>query len=141
MYDLWSYGLGRAGYHHHLELRFGAREEAQLPMVNHDPAPRTLCDAVRLTKSRRHRQLCPFRGRPNQPKAVREFGSVAKRTVEHRAQVRPATLDFQHPRSELEGRTVTDVLAMAARELRNPVAHLVAAEGGDHSVHLASVSA
>jgi hypothetical protein len=40
----------------------------------------------------------------------------------------------------LEGRTVTDVLAMTAGEFRNPLAVVIAVEANDGSIHFISES-
>jgi hypothetical protein len=47
---------------------------------------------------------------------------------------------LQHPRSKLEGRAVTNMLAVTAGDLGDPVALVITVETGNSPLHRASVS-
>jgi hypothetical protein len=60
---------------------------------------------------------------------------VAKRAVAGRADLRVPRCVVQHPRPDLERRTMADVLRVPARELCHPVPLGVAAEADDRALH------
>jgi hypothetical protein len=62
MFDFWGDGLGRARPHNYPELRLGASEKTQLPVVHHNPAPRAFGDTVSTTQAQWHGVLVPSRG-------------------------------------------------------------------------------
>jgi hypothetical protein len=64
-----------------------------------------------------------------------KFGSVTQWAVERRIEPCRPLRGVEHPRSELEGRTVSNVLAMTARKLCDPIALLVTVVAGDISLH------
>ena len=62
MFDFWGDGLGRTWPHNYPELRFGASEKAQPPVVHHNPAPHAFGDTVSTTQAQWHGLLVPSRG-------------------------------------------------------------------------------
>jgi hypothetical protein len=112
----------------------------QLPVPHIDPSPGPSCDAMSTEQARRHRVLVPLLTRSHQRESIGQFGSVTQGTVERRTESQCPALGFQHPLSELEWRTVTNVLAMAARKLGHPVAFLVAVVAANRSLHDPNVS-
>jgi hypothetical protein len=62
-----------------------------------------------------------------------QFGPVAQGTWQWRPQSGVPALGIEDPLPQLEGRTMPDMLEVSALQLRNPVAQLVALEGGNRS--------
>ena len=60
---------------------------------------------------------------------------VAERAVTVRTEHRVSCCIGEHPRPQLERRTVAHVLRVAARQLGHPIAVLVAAEADDRPLH------
>ena len=60
---------------------------------------------------------------------------IAEPALDVGADARVAFVVVKDPRSEAKGRIVTDVLAVAARQLGHPRARLVLTEGDDRPIH------
>lgn len=81
------------------------------------------------------RVLVPGAGLPDETEAVREFGTVAERTVDGGPHAAGPSVGVEHPWSRLERGSVTDVLVVEARQLRHPVTVAVGVETDNRADH------
>lgn len=128
-------GLGRARAQYKVQPWLRRRDEQQLSTMHHDPSPSTAGEATGTPQARRDRAIVQLLAGPKQPEAVGQFGTVAQRTVERGPDPRGPTRLVDHPRPPLERGPVTDMLVVAARELRDPLVHLVAVVTDDRAPH------
>jgi len=140
MVDVRRNGLGRVAPKLDVERWFGRGGKSQLPVVYNDAAPGAPGDSMGVKQTRRHGVLIPFRAGTDKAEAVGQFGSVTKRTVERCPEPVVAPLVLLDPRSELEWRSVTDVLVVATGELGDPVALVVWVIASDGTLHKPSVA-
>lgn len=137
--DVRGNSLGRAGPQHHLEYWFRGGNKTELSIVYHYPSPRAAGYSVSAEQAPRHGVLVPLGTGANQTKGFGQFRPVAQRAFEWRAKPVRAPLGLQHPRSELERRTMPDVLVVTAGELGDPVAFIVTVITSDGALHTPSV--
>jgi hypothetical protein len=139
VFDLGGNRLCRARSYDEMQLRFGARREAQIPIMHLDAAPRASGHPMRSFETCRNGALVPFRARPNQLETVRQLGPVAQRAVEERSEPVVTPLGVQYPLSKLKRWAMADVLTMSARQLRYPVVLEVPVVSAHRSLHEFSV--
>ena len=137
--DVRGNSVGRSGPQHYLEYRFGGGGKTELPVMHYDPSPRAAGDSVSAEQAPRHGVLVPLGAGANQAKGFGQFCPVAQWAVEWQAKPFHAPLGLQHPGSELERRTVPDVLVVTAHELSDPVAFIVTVITSDGALHTPSV--
>jgi hypothetical protein len=82
----------------------------------------------------------PLGAGSNRRETVGQFGPVTQRTFERRTETQCPGRGIEYPLSELKGRTVTNMLAMTARELRHPVTFLITVIAGNRSLHETTIS-
>jgi len=112
--DLGRYRLGGAGTHDDIQFGLGLCDESQVTIVHNDPAPRSRRGSVRSSETGGHRVLVPSRARSNQLGSFWHFGSITEWTVERLPETTVPASSVQYPSTELEGRAMTNVLAVAA---------------------------
>lgn len=139
VHDVGRNSLGRPRPQCHFECWFGGGNKSELSVMHHDPSPCATGYSVSAEQAPRHGVLVPLGAGANQAKGFGQFRSVAQRAIEWRAQPLPAPLGLQHPRSQLEGWTVPDVLVVTAHELGYPVTFLVTVKTSDGALHAPSV--
>jgi hypothetical protein len=135
MLDVGRDRLGVAGSDLDFERRLARHGETQPPLVHHDPPPGACGEAVRTAEPARHGLLVPLGAEANETETAWGFGPVAQRTAEQSTEPGRPSGVVGHPSSELERRTVTDMLAVAAGELGDPGAFVVSVVAGDRSFH------
>jgi hypothetical protein len=133
--DLGRDRLGGTGPDLDFQGRVGRHGETEAPLVHHDPPPRARGEAVRSAQTRRHRLFVPLGAGTNKTETVGRFRPVTQRAGEPRPDPRLASGFIVHPRPELERGAVTDMLAVAARKLGDPVSFAVLVVAGDRSFH------
>jgi len=137
--DVRGNGLGRSGPQHNLQRWLGGGNETELSVMHHDPSPRAAGYSVSAEQTPRHGVLVPLRAGANEAKGFGQFRPVTQRAVKWRVKPVRAPLGLQHPRSQLERRTVPDVLVVTAGELGYPVAFIVTVITSDGALHTPSV--
>lgn len=135
MLDVGRDRLGVAGTDLDFERRLARHGKTQPPLVNHDPPPRACGETVCTAQPARHSLLVPLGAEANETETVWELAPVARRAAEQSAEPGRPSVVVGHPISELERGTVTDMLAVAARKLGDPVACVVLVVAGDRSFH------
>lgn len=133
--DLGRDRLGGTGPDLDFEGWLGRHGETEAPLVHHDPPPRARGEAVRSAQPRRHRLFVPLGAGTNKTETVGRFRPVTQRAGEPRPDPGVASRFIVHPRPELERGTVTDMLAVAATKLGDPITFIVLAKAGDRSFH------
>ena len=128
-------GLGGTGSKLHLDSRLARHGDVQPAVEHHDPRPGACLEAMRSTQPGRHGQAIPVGARAAKTETFWWFGPVAKPAAEQGPEPGLPTRAIDHPGPELEWRAVTDMLAVAARQLRDPVAFAVFVEAEDRSFH------
>jgi hypothetical protein len=118
---------------------FRGSGKSQLSVVYNDASPGAAGDSVGVKQAHRHGVLVPHRAGADQAEAVGQFGTVTKRTVERCPEPVVAPPVLVDPRSEVEWRSVTDVLGVATGELGDPVALRVWVIASDGALHEPSV--
>ena len=135
MLDVGRDRLGVAGTDLDFERRLARHRKTQPPLVHHDPPPRACGETVCTTQPARHGLLVPLGAEANETETVWELAPVARRTAEQSTEPGRPSVVVGHPISELERGTVTDMLAVTARKLGDPVACVVLVVAGDRSFH------
>ncbi len=135
MLDVGRDRLGVAGTDLDFERRLARHGKTQPPLVNHDPPPRACGETVCTAQPARHSLLVPLGAEANETETVWELAPVARRAAEQSAEPGRPSVVVGHPISELERGTVTDMLAVTARKLGDPVACVVLVVAGDRSFH------
>jgi len=133
--DLGRDRLGGTGPDLDFQGWLGRHGETEAPLVHHDPPPRARGEAVRSAQPRRHRLFVPLGAGTDKTETVGRFRPVTQRAGEPRPDPRLASGFIVHPSPELERGAVTDMLAVAARKLGDPVSFAVLVVAGDRSFH------
>lgn len=100
--------------------------EQRPPACGHDMSP---------AKPWRQRLSIERTRSPNDYEVARKLRTITQRAVQLAADTLAPLDVVEHPCPVVKRRSVADVLAMQARQLGDPVAHVILAEGGDPSTH------
>lgn len=120
-----------------LDRRLARHRKAQPPLVQDDPTPGALPEAVRSAKPSWHGVLIPLRAGANETEIVWGLGPVTQRAMKLGPEPGCALFVVGHPGSQLEWGAVPDMLGVATRQLCHPVAFVVLVKAGDRSLHRA----
>lgn len=127
--------LSRAGSKLDLERRLRPHRETEPALLHDDPPPRARGEAVHTAETRRHAQLIPLGAGANKSETVRRLGPVAQRAGKRGPEPGRPPRVVGHPGPDLERGTVTDVLTVATRKLRDPVSFVVLVVSSDRPLH------
>jgi hypothetical protein len=114
--------------------------EAELPLLDRQPAPDAGRDAMGPAEVRRDRELVPDLAGSHDTETFWELGPVAQWAVQRCTYAGRAFGLLEHPWRKAERRRVADVLGMQAGQLGDPVAGVVLDETHDRSPHGATVA-
>ena len=135
MGDAGRYRLSFAGAQPDLHRRLGVAHEPDGAVDHPQAPPVTVGHEVMPQEAGWDGVLVEGAGGASEVQPGRELGAVAERAVGVAPEALLAAGVGQHPRADLERRTVADVLAVQARELRHPLAGVVLVEAGDAPQH------
>lgn len=130
----------RSGTHQDVKGWITRQDEPQPTLMDPDLPPGPPTHPMSTEKGSRNRPLVPDWPRPVEAESLRQLGPIAQWAVDGCSDPLGTFRGIDNPRSESEGRLVTDVLAVPARELCDTVPVVIAAESHDRSQHGPTVS-
>jgi len=133
--DLGGNRLGLSGNKHTFDRWCRPCAEPKPPCSHADHAPSPGRKLMRRAQPSRHRDVVPERARADVPKSLRQLSPIAERTVDRCPAVTRPTSRIEHPRADLERWSVTEMLAVTARELSDPLSIAVLVVPGDRPFH------
>jgi hypothetical protein len=135
------YRMHRSKSKHDIMIPLGQLHESQIPTVHSEKSPCAMTDLVSTKQSGRDCLFGPLGTGAHETKADRHFAPRTRRAGEFRPHSFSTRVLLQYPSTNLEWRTVADVLVVAARELGHPVTVLVEVEPRDCPLHGSRVTA
>jgi len=127
--------LRRAWTKHNVDRRLCPCGEPHVSRVNCQPSPPISGDSVRLAKPRWHRVFVELRSGSNDVPARRQFGAIARPTVQGLAEHRRSTFGRQYPGPVVQRSLVAHVMTVATGQFGDPIASVVLAVSDDRSLH------